>query len=128
MPEASFFLPWPDKRLSPNARGHWATLARAKKVAKQAAYYAALEAGIGMIDAEAISVRYVFYPPDNRARDTDNMVASVKAYGDGIALAIGIDDSKWELSIAPRGPVQKHGMVKVELVWNEMAKAGKDAA
>ena len=50
MPEASFFLPWPDKRLSPNARGHWSTLARAKKVAKQAAYYAALEAGIGRVD------------------------------------------------------------------------------
>ena len=127
MNAASFFLPWPDKRLSPNARIHWATLARAKKVAKKAAYYAVLEAGIVKIDADRISVRYVFYPPDNRARDTDNMLASCKAFGDGIALAIGIDDSKWELSIAPRGPVEKHGMVKVELEWVE-AKNGKEAA
>ena len=127
MPEASLFLPWPDKRLSPNARIHWAKLAGAKSAAKRLAYYAVLEAGIGKIDADKISVRYVFYPPDNRARDTDNMLASCKAFGDGIALAIGIDDSKWELSIAPRGPVEKHGMVKVELEWGE-AKNGKEAA
>jgi hypothetical protein len=127
MPEASFFLPWPDKRLSPNARGHWATLARVKKAAKLTAYYVVRQAGIGKIEADRISVRYVFYPPDNRARDTDNMLASCKAFGDGIALAIGIDDSKWELSIAPRGPVEKHGMVKVELEWGE-AKNGKEAA
>ena len=127
MNTASLFLPWPDKRLSPNARIHWAKLAGAKSAAKRLAYYAVLEAGIGKIDADKISVRYVFYPPDNRARDTDNMLASCKAFGDGIALAIGIDDSKWELSIAPRGPVEKHGMVKVELEWVE-AKNGKEAA
>lgn len=127
MTTATIFLPWPDKRLSPNARGHWSRLAAAKKAAKTTAYYTALEAGLGKIEADMIRVRYVFYPPDNRPRDTDNMIASCKAYGDGIAQAIGIDDSKWELSIAPRGPVERNGMVKVELEWNE-AKNGKEAA
>lgn len=118
MKTATIYLPWPDKRLSPNARCHWSTLAKAKKVAKKAAYYSALEAGIGKIDADSILVRYSFYPPDRRARDDDNLIASMKAYGDGISQAIGIDDSAWTLRIAPRGPIEKNGMVKVELEWS----------
>lgn len=121
--KAEVFLPWPSKDLSPNARVHWSTLARVKKQAKAYAFYAAQAAGIGKLQAGSIRVRYVFFPPDRRARDTDNMLASCKAYGDGIAEAIGIDDSKWELSIAPRGPIEKQGMVKVELEWTDEEKA-----
>lgn len=116
---AEFFLPWPDKRLSPNARGHWASLARAKKAAKRTAYYTVLEAGIGKIEADSLSVKYSFFPPDRRARDDDNILASLKAAADGIAMAIGIDDSKWAISIAPRGPIERAGMVKVQLEWVE---------
>lgn len=114
---AEIFLPWPDKSLSPNARVHWSSLARAKKAAKRTAYYTTLEAGIGRIDADSLSVKYSFFPPDRRARDADNMLSSCKAYQDGIAAAIGIDDSKFEITIAPRGPVERAGMVKVELEW-----------
>jgi crossover junction endodeoxyribonuclease RusA len=81
------------------------------------AYYATLQAGIGKIDADSIEVRVSFYPPDRRPRDTDNMIASCKSFFDGISQAIGIDDSAWTLSIAPRGPIEKNGMVKIELEW-----------
>jgi crossover junction endodeoxyribonuclease RusA len=118
MTTAEFFLPWPDRRLSPNAREHWACVARAKKRAKLCAYYSAKEAGLGKIEADSLSVRYAIYPPDRRARDQDNIIASLKAYADGIAEAIGIDDSKWNISIAPRGPIEKGGMIKVELDWS----------
>lgn len=118
---ATVFLPWPDKKLSPNARHHWSVVARAKKAAKRTAYYTALEAGLGKIDAERISVLVSFYPPDRRPRDTDNMVSSLKAGFDGLSQAIGIDDSKWELTISPRGPIEKNGLVKVELQWEETA-------
>lgn len=114
---AEIFLPWPDKALSPNARVHWRALSAAKKKAKEAAYYTALGAGLSKIAADSMKVRYSFFPPDRRPRDTDNMIASMKAAADGIALAIGIDDSKWEIQIAPRGPVERNGMVKVELEW-----------
>ncbi|AEH79074.1 endonuclease [Sinorhizobium meliloti] len=114
---AEIFLPWPDRRLSPNSRGHWVTLARAKKKAKQDAYFAALEAGVGKIKADAITVRYSFFPPTHRSYDLDNLVASMKAAADGIAMAIGVDDSKWRLEIAPRGPIERNGMVKVDLEW-----------
>ncbi len=116
---AELFLPWPDKRLSPNARVHWSSLARAKKAAKRTAYYTTLEAGIGKIEADTLSVKYSFFPPDHRRRDADNMLAACKAYADGIAQAIGIDDSKWNIAIAARGAVERAGMVKVELEWAE---------
>lgn len=119
MPTAELFLPWPDKRLSPNGRYHWAQVARAKKAAKRTAHYTALESGLGKIEADSLAVRYSFYPPSRRAYDLDNLVASMKAAADGIALAVGIDDSKWTLTIDPRGPVEKNGMVKVELEWQQ---------
>lgn len=117
MNKADLFLPWPDRSLSPNARLHWSKVARAKKSARRAAYYTVLEAGIGKIDADRITVRVSLYPPDNRRRDADNAISALKANFDGIADAIGIDDSKWHLEIAPRGPIEKNGMVKVELEW-----------
>lgn len=118
---AEIFLPWPDRKLSPNARVHWAALASAKKKAKQDAYYATLAAGIGKIEADSLSARYVIFPPDRRPRDQDNIIASLKAYADGIAQAIGVDDSKWNISIASRGPVERSGMIKVELAWEQAA-------
>lgn len=117
MNTAKLFLPWPDKALSPNARGHWASLHRAKRKAKNDAFFAVKEAGIGKIEADRLTVRYSFYPPSHRTYDLDNLVASMKAAADGIALAIGVDDSKWDLAISPRGPVERDGMVKVELEW-----------
>lgn len=115
MTMAEILLPWPDKRLSPNARVHWRALAAAKKSAKAAAYYTALGDGVGRIDAASLKVRYTFFPPDSRRRDVDNLIASMKAANDGIALAIGVDDSKWLIEIAPFGDVHPTGQVKVEI-------------
>lgn len=118
---ATIFLPWPDRRLSPNARGHWSSLARAKRSAKEAAFYLTKQAGVEKIQAESLTVRYSFFPPSRRAYDLDNLVASMKAAADGIALAIGVDDSKWNIAVSPRGPVERNGMVKVDLEWSEEA-------
>jgi hypothetical protein len=116
---AVIFLPWPDRRLSPNARGHWSSLFRAKRAAKEEAYYLTKQAGVEKIQAESLTVRYSFFPPSRRAYDLDNLVASMKAAADGIALAIGVDDSKWNIAVSPRGPVERNGMVKVDIEWNE---------
>ena len=106
-------LPWPEKALSPNERVHHFALARAKKDAKASAYYLCLEA-IGRAKVSApLSVVVTFCPPDNRKRDLDNMIASFKAAQDGIAQAIGIDDSEWQVSYQ-RGPVKRRGEVVVE--------------
>ena len=88
-------LPWPSPKLSPNGRNHWAVLAKAKKLARGDALLLTQSAicSQGKPDlGDKIPVRITFYPPDNRRRDDDNMVASFKAYRDGIADALGVDD------------------------------------
>lgn len=115
--KATITLPWPDARLSPNARTHYMALARVKKAVKRTAYYIALEAGHKNIAADAVAVRYTFNPPNRRGYDLDNLIASMKAAADGIAEAIGVDDSKWHIAVAPVGPVVKNGSVTVELEW-----------
>ena len=96
-------LPWPHKDLSPNARKHWAALAVAKKKARETAHYATLEAlGSRASDVRAslggdgpLPVTVRFFPPDNRRRDDDNMVAAFKASRDGIADGLGVDDRRF---------------------------------
>lgn len=94
-------LPWPDKRLSPNARQHWAQLAKVKAEARQEAHWLA-KSDMPLRDRQAVAegeeripMRVTFYPPDNRRRDDDNMVGGFKAYRDGIADALGVDDRRF---------------------------------
>jgi crossover junction endodeoxyribonuclease RusA len=55
------------------------------------------------------------YPPDKRRRDWDNVIASLKSGLDGIADALGIDDSRFRLSIEMLPEVAKGGRVDVVL-------------
>ena len=105
-------LPWPARILSPNARAHWSGIARAKRSARIAAYYLAREARPSLtMTAPLVSME--FRPPDNRRRDLDNLIASMKAALDGIADAIGCDDHTFRLA-ASMGPAQPpHGAVIV---------------
>lgn len=121
MMTACVYLPWPDKRLSPNAREHWSTLAKVKKKAKTDAYYIALEAGIGKIKAAAINAKYTFFPPDRRTRDRDNLIGCCKALQDGLAMAFGVDDGKWNTTYEIAGTIERNGMVKVEIEWEQAA-------
>lgn len=89
-------LPYPDKDLNPNARLHWAKLAKAKNTARE---YACVMTMARLQEANVtfkapVSVAIQFYPPDRRKRDDDNVIASFKAYRDGIADALGIDDNR----------------------------------
>jgi len=95
-------LPWPDKGLSPNARLHWAPKAKLKATARNEAFVqTVLALGVKGLrcnqyeGTEKLPVTITFYPPDNRLRDDDNMVGSFKAYRDGIADALGIDDRRF---------------------------------
>lgn len=103
-------LPWPPKELSPNARVHFRRKAAAAKMYRNLAHWLAWQAGRD--DGASLSI--TFNPPDNRRRDLDNMLASIKSGLDGIASAIGIDDSKWSLTIRKGEPV-KGGRVIVEV-------------
>lgn len=111
-------LPWPDRRLSPNARQHWRALAAVKKQARADACTLATVA-ISLRDKRAIHdmdgripLTISFYPPDARHRDDDNMVASFKALRDGIADALGVDDRRFRPFYQFMDP-EKPGRVEV---------------
>ncbi len=110
-------LPWPPKALSPNARVHWAQLARARKQYRMLAFVLACKAGVlgGQVKGVGrLKVALTFYPPVMRHRDKDNLLASMKAALDGLADALLVDDRQFdpEVSIAE---CVKGGAVKVEL-------------
>ena len=104
-------LPWPTKGLSPNARGHWAKTAKDKKRYREACAWTAKQQGAGKIDASKLHVALQFVPPDRRHRDMDNMLASMKAGLDGLADVLGVDDSKWTITICTADEIG--GMVRV---------------
>lgn len=110
-------LEWPDPKLSPNARGHWRVKAEASKKARKKAHDTVLKLGYGGNEWEntigCIEFRIAFYPPDNRHRDDDNLIAMMKPYRDGIADALGINDRRFK-TIAEIMPAEK-GKKRVEI-------------
>lgn len=107
-------LPWPSKALSPNARGHWSKRNDANAKARSDAYYTAKDAASELLSGPLL-VSVQFFPPDRRKRDQDNAFASCKAYFDGIAQAIGVDDSEWSFHLSPMGEPRKGGQVVIEV-------------
>lgn len=115
-------LPWPDRRLSPNARCHWAVKANVKAKARRDAAYATYEAmphgAREMRDAYAgaheIPVKVYFYPPDARHRDDDNMIGMLKSARDGIADALAVNDRRFRVHYFFQAP-EKPGRVEVML-------------
>lgn len=110
-------FPWPPRELSPNARLHWAALARAKKAYRTACWLAARSAGMSaatLLGAERAEVHLMFYPPDKRARDADNMLASMKAGLDGLADALKVDDKVFKVTFDVSDDIG--GMVKVSVL------------
>jgi crossover junction endodeoxyribonuclease RusA len=109
-------LPWPSSELSQNARLHHSVRARSVKKARSDAYWLTKEANNGSLTgAYSLRVTFVFCPPDKRKRDLDNAFGCLKAARDGIAEALGIDDSRWNEITILRGPVEKPGRVEITL-------------
>lgn len=107
-------LAWPVKSLSPNARVHYMTLHSAKKKAKDDAFWATRCVSGKLATDEKLDVRLTFHPPVNRDRDMDNAIASMKAALDGVALALDVNDSQFNIA-AEWGENVTRGMVVVEI-------------
>lgn len=117
-------LPWPDKRLSPNARLHWRARVGPRQDAKRIAGWSTVQAKgfYALRDAlrgsdGKIAMTITFYPPDKRHRDDDNMIAGFKAARDGIADALGVDDRRFR-PIYVFGEAEKPGRVEVDFPPN----------
>lgn len=82
-------IPLPPKEVSPNARVHWATKARAvKRQRNDAAMAAMVLSSIRRPKWQAATIQATFYRPRGRVLiDQDNAIASLKASIDGLADA-----------------------------------------
>lgn len=84
MKSITITLPLPPAVLSPNSRAHWSAVSRAKSIQRHAAK---IKARARMASRQkpwltaTVAIRATF--ADNRQRDRDNILASLKAAFDG---------------------------------------------
>lgn len=126
-------LPWVPAACSPNARGHWAKKAKAAKGYRGHAgirtWQAMDSAGIRSADVQSAADEHghldlwiEFFPPDRRHRDDDNLIAAFKAGRDGIADAIGVDDTNFRIHPwVHRDQPRKGGAVLVTITAGQVA-------
>ena len=90
-------LPYPHKALFPNGRAHWAVKAReTKKHRAWACNAMRATKGIYTGDTRIKVALTVFCKPRGPRPDMDGCVSAMKAYQDGIADALGIDDARFD--------------------------------
>ncbi len=102
-------LPWPPAKLSPNARTHWAVKAKAFKTYKVQCH-ALLSQHRESLQGRAVFA-LEFCPPSARRTDIDNCLSAFKAGIDALAIVSGVDDSKFQLTIAKGDPVKGGAVV-----------------
>lgn len=114
-------LPWPDRALHPNSRGHWSKRAKAAKAARAKACLMAKAAGWGRVawPDGPLHVWLDGYPTDRRRRDADGLLSSLKPWLDGIADAMQIDDRRFVPHPWVKPEVRKGGEVRVRITgWS----------
>ena len=91
-------LPFPAPELFPNrASGrHWGGRNYIKAKQKLDAFCATKSAGVFDDKGGNIPLSLLFMTPDKRKRDADNMLAASKALLDGVAQALGVDDTRFK--------------------------------
>jgi len=104
----SLTIPWPPKALSANSRKQHRYSTKERKSYKRDCWALCKEAKFS-----ATHLDITFHPPDARRRDLDNMLASIKYGLDGIAEAMGVDDSVFSFTIRKGDPVRPHGAVVI---------------
>lgn len=118
MDKLQVYLPYPLARLNPNARVHWAELARVKKAYRQACLALCKEAGFkpGLFHpAQELRLSLEFVPPTRAKRDLDNCLAAMKAGIDGISDALQVDDSRFVIELRlVKDRIAGHVFVTVE--------------
>ena len=113
----SITLPWPDPALSPNSRISRYDKAEAMRAVRLEARALARNAGAHLVGFPEgrIGMTVTFYFPDDRRRDIDNCLASLKGALDGIADALGIDDERLLPILLDRGLNVPGGQVVVRI-------------
>ena len=111
-------LPWPSTELWPNRNHgkHWTVTSLCAAQARDGArvlMFEAMEAW--RPECVSAALRVTFHAPTKRCYDLQNALSALKADFDGIADALGINDSKFDPITLARGSVRKPGCVVVEV-------------
>jgi crossover junction endodeoxyribonuclease RusA len=94
-------LPWPDMKLMPNkSKGRaWQSASKIRAEQRAAAVLctqAALQTTGEKSYIGNIPLSLLYLSPDKRHRDLDNLLAASKPIIDGLAQALGVDDSRFK--------------------------------
>ncbi len=111
-----FEFPWPPKALSPNGNISWKTKMVPRREYKE--LWQEQSFMLGVRPAGFVRLNITFLPPDNRSRDLDNLLSSIKYGLDGLALGLNINDKLFRPITIDIGEVIKDGKVCVELEYN----------
>ena len=114
-------LGWPPTDLSPNARKHWAVVAKAKRQYRKDCFSVSKEQlkkyrGVYKNIPEKLVLEMTFLPPDKRNYDRDNLVARMKSGIDGLADALGINDKRFNTVISTMDSDYLGGFVKIRIL------------
>jgi len=93
----------PDRRLNPNRYRNRYEHSRAKREAKDLAYALVNNEGIPKTPYNKAHITITWIAGDKIPRDPDNLLASMKAYIDGlVAVGLIVDDSAKHVSYNPK--------------------------
>jgi crossover junction endodeoxyribonuclease RusA len=81
---------------------------------REACFLSAKEQGLEKMNSDTLHLTLTFYAPTRRAFDLDNALARIKSGLDGLADVLGVDDSRWALTIKKGDTVG--GFVRVEVM------------
>ena len=118
-------LPWPDRKLVPNARVFWAAKAKEVKRHRRLAFMAALDlqeqipAAVRANEEASIYYTISYEPKINRKRDEDGVIAACKSYLDGVSEAIGINDCRFHIRGCEALPAKKPGSITLAFWWDQ---------
>lgn len=119
MKDATIRLPWPAPCMWPNSRIDRRAASGTRRKYRETGAWVTRAAGFRRGHCEnwhKVHLLITFRPPDRRKRDLDNMLAAIKSGLDGVADALGADDSRFEITIR-RGELDRKGggCVEIEL-------------
>jgi crossover junction endodeoxyribonuclease RusA len=117
-PLLTITLPWPATELWPNRNTgrHWTYKSDAVATSRMDAKIETskvLRKSVDLSRLTTLAVVFIFQPPTRRRYDLENVYSAMKGYQDGIADALGVDDSCFEPVILKRGEPHKGGQVVV---------------
>lgn len=107
-------LPFPPASLSGHAKGHWRGKSAFTRHQREYARYLTEEAGLTVPETGDILIHFHFVP-DSRRGDRVNFPIRIKAAVDGIADALGVNDSRFLPSYSFGEPNPRKPRVEVRI-------------